>query len=366
MVDETTFAPDWVSPPGATIAALLTRRGVAPQEFALRVHLSTTEVEGLMRGQVPLTTELILRIAAVLGATEHFWQQREAQYRLGLERLRRRCSQPESLDWLSEVPVTDLVKLGWVRAGADNVETVAACLQFFGVSSVANWCREYKEPIQAAAFRTSRAFDSEPGAVAAWLRQGEIQASRVRCRPWDRDRFRALLPALRSLTRVEDPQVFLPELTAACTECGVAVAVVRAPRGCKASGACRFLSPTRALLLLSARHLSDDHLWFTFFHEAAHLVLHGEYYLSIDEPMDGGAPGAAEEREANEFAASVLVPPEHRAEMLRLTSNKIAVMRFARQIGVSRGVVVGQLQHHGVIPRSHLNDLKHFYRWGSD
>lgn len=364
MADDTPFAPDWVSPPGVTIATLLAKRGVTHHEFADRVHLPTGEVDDLIHGRLALTGELIRRITAVLGATEDFWHQREARYRQGLERFHHRCSQPESLAWLDEVPVKELINRGWIRSSADDVGTVGACLRYFGVWSVGSWNREYKEPLRPVAFRTSKAFVSKPGAVAAWLRQGEIMASRVRCRPWDRERFRHLLPSLRPLTRLADPRTFLPQLTAACADCGVAVAVVNAPEGCRASGACRFLAPARPLLLLSGRHMSDDHLWFTFFHEAAHLVLHGEDYISVDEPPDGGEPLAKEEQEANEFAANVLVPPEHRDAMLRLTSNKRAVMRFARDIGISRGVVVGQLQHYGRIPRSHLNDLKHFYEWG--
>ena len=49
--------------------------------------------------------------------------------------------------------------------------------------------------------------------------------------------------------------------------------------------------------------------------------------------------------------------------MLRLRANKMDVMRFARRIGISRGVVVGQLQHGGIIGRDQLNALKHWFDW---
>lgn len=366
MVNDAPFTPDWVSPPGVTIASLLAKRGFTHQEFARRVHLPAEEVDDLIHGRLALTVELIRHITALLGATEDFWHQRETRYRQGLERLYQRCAQPECMAWLDEVPVRDLVSRGLIRQSADKVETVVACLRYFGVSSIGSWEREYREPLRPVAFRTSKTFESKPGAVAAWLRQGELVASQIRCRPWDKQRFSDLLPSLRRLTRVEDPREFLPELTAACAECGVAVAVVRAPEGCKASGACRFLSPSRPLLLLSGRHKSDDHLWFTFFHEAGHLILHSTDYISVDDSEDGGQATVKEEQEANAFAADVLVPPEYREEMLKLSLSKIAVMRFARRIGVSRGVVVGQLQHYEVIKRNQLNGLKHFYEWGGD
>lgn len=366
MVNDAPFAPDWVSPPGVTIASLLAKRGFTHHEFAHRVHLPAEEVDDLIHGRLALTVELIRHITTLLGATEDFWHQRETRYRQGLERLYKRCAQPECMEWLKEVPVKDLVSRGLIRHSDDKVETVVACLRYFGVASIGSWDREYREPLRPVAFRTSKTFESKPGAVAAWLRHGELIASRIRCRPWDKQRFFELLPRLRPLTRVEDPREFLPELRDACAECGVAVAVVRAPEGCKASGACRFLSPSRPLLLLSGRHKSDDHLWFTFFHEAAHLILHSTDYISVDDSEGGGQAMVKEEQEANAFAADILVPPEHREEMLKLPLNKIAVMRFARGIGVSRGVVVGQLQHYEVIKRNQLNGLKHFYEWGDD
>jgi Zn-dependent peptidase ImmA (M78 family) len=82
-------------------------------------------------------------------------------------------------------------------------------------------------------------------------------------------------------------------------------------------------------------------------------------------PGDDGLSGK-EEDEANQFASDLLIPQEHQAELMRLTANKIAVMRFARKMGVSRGIVVGQLQHREVIPRNHLNRLKYRFKWADE
>src|SRR5262245_53695423 len=129
---------------------------------------------------------------------------------------------------------------------------------------------------QIAAFRTSPSFDSQPSAVAAWLRQGEIETEAFDCNHWDPIRFRESLADIRSLTRQKEPRRFIPALQRCCAESGVAVAIVRAPKGCRASGATRFLTRHKALLMLSFRYLTDDQFWFTFFHEAGHLLLHGD------------------------------------------------------------------------------------------
>lgn len=151
-----------------------------------------------------------------------------------------------------------------------------------------------------------------------------------------------------------------PELMRRCAECGVAVVALRAPKLCRASGATRFLSPTRPLLMLSFRYLSDDQLWFTFFHEAGHLILHGPWSMFLEGE---GRVSTEEEEEANTFAANTLIPPENHTEMLGLRMHARPVMRFARLIGIAPGIVVGQLQHRGRIGYHQLNSLKRRYKW---
>jgi hypothetical protein len=239
-------------------------------------------------------------------------------------------------------------------------EQVNACLEFFGVPDEAAWQSAYGIAAEMTAFRTSRTFDSRPGAVAAWLRKGELAARHVHCRPWSRDFFLAALSRVRSLTRQKDPRRFLPALTQACADCGVAVVVLRAPSGCRASGATRFLSREKALLLLSFRFLSDDHFWFTFFHEAAHLILHGDeaLFIEADEMLD-----SIQEDEANRFAEEILIPKELKPELTNLPLTSRDVIRFSVRAGVAPGIVVGQLQHQGRLARNRLNGLKRRFRW---
>ena len=88
-----------------------------------------------------------------------------------------------------------------------------------------------------------------------------------------------------------------------CNRAGVALALVEPFRKTALSGAAWWLSPSAAIIELSARHKSDDHLWFSLFHEAAHLVLHSKKAVFVDGP-DGG--GEELEAEANRWAADFL------------------------------------------------------------
>jgi len=362
MVNDAPFTPDWVSPPGATIATILEERGATPGELAKWIERTTDDVADLLVGRAEITADMARRLSRVLGSSEAFWARRESQYRTDLVRMHGEASKPESIAWLGEIPVKDLERWGWIKPYADQSAAVAACLQFFGVPSAGVWREAFGDALSAA-YRTSPTYKSEPGAVAAWIRQGEIAASSIECGPWDPARLRGELDALRELTREKDPDVFLPELVRHCASCGVAVVVLRAPKLCRASGVVRFLSPSRPMILLSFRYLADDHFWFTFFHEVGHVLLHGDLcvFLEGDDTLT-----TAEEAEANGFAANTLIPAEFQAEMLRLPVEGRAVMRFARRVGVSPGIVVGQLQHNGRLRRNQLNNLKRRFTWDED
>ena len=114
------------------------------------------------------------------------------------------------------------------------------------------------------------------------------------------------------------------------------------------------------MILLSFRYLSDDQFWFTFFHEAGHLLLHNNKALFLE---DGSDVTRDEENEANVFAENILVPPAMRSELATMPLTKQDIMRAAVRLGVARGIVVGQLQHMKRIKPSQFNYLKRRYNW---
>jgi HTH-type transcriptional regulator / antitoxin HigA len=353
------FNPDWVSPPGETITDVLRARGVTEADLAHQLGLATADVQRLIEGRQKITTALAEKLAAILGGSARFWLAREQRYREGLSVLAAQARDKNMLAWLKTLPVRDMSKFGWIPTVSGAEEQVPACLQFFGVRDLTAWNDRYRAVLGSAIFRTSQAYESRPGAVAAWLRRGEQLSAAVQCAPWDLQKFNRTLKEVRPLTRESDPDVFLPKLQAVMSACGVAVVILRAPDRCRASGATRFLTRDKALMLLSFRYLADDQFWFSVFHEAGHLVLHRDRIM-VDAP---NMPSTKEEEQADQFALDVLIPAEHQAEMFKLPVNGRAVMRFARKIGISPGVVVGQMQHLKHFTYRQLNNLKRRYKW---
>ena len=349
------FQPDWASAPGETMTDILDKLDLPVADFARQIGQTLEGAADLLHGRATITISVARQLEKVLGASMEFWMSRDFQYREDVARLN-----VAHQDWLNELPVGDMIKFGWLTPIPHPAEEAIACLRFFGVPDVQTWREKYAELETMVAFRTSPSFDSRPASVAAWIRQGEIRAGATNCGPWDAQQFADSLPAIRALTQKKDPGLFIPELRRHCAESGVALTVVRAPNGCRASGATRFLSPGKAMLLLSFRYLTNDHFWFTFFHEAGHLLLHDHGAVCLE---GNDLPSVYEEQEANDFAAKVLVPPEDAQTLRVLKVSQRDIVRFATRIGVSPGIVVGQLQHLDRIGHHQMNRLKRHYRW---
>ncbi len=354
------YSPDEVSPPGETLRDILRERGLTQAELATRTGRPKKTISEIVNGKAAITVDTALQFELALGVPAAFWNAREQQYR---EHLARRAQEEElarSVSWLLKFPVAEMVKRGLLRREATKPERVRELLAFLGVSSPEQWSELFAR--QNVAFRKSTAFDVDEGSLAIWLRQGLIEAKRVPSQPYDRRAFRAALREARSLSR-EEPESFQEKLVATCAEVGVIVRFVPEFKGCRASGATRWIAPDRALIQLSLRYRTDDHLWFTFFHEAAHILLHGKKLIFIEgQRHEGGR-----EAEANRWAANALIP---RSEFKRLRKmrpySKAGIQAFARECDVSPGIVVGRLQHEGLLPYSHCNDLKRRFKWAHE
>lgn len=345
------FEPNWFSPPGATILAFMDRANVSLSEFTESMGLKADETRALLLGDRPVDDTIADRLSDFVGGSADFWRNRQRDYSESLSRCAKLCrTEMESI--AKGLPLSEMRKKGWLISDTEQSEQALA---FFDVSSAEIWKNRYSDRLKAVSFRQSETLEGNPNSTLVWLRQAERMASLIACSAWNKQGFFNLLEELRPFTRRKHPSRFFPELVEKCARFGVAVVFVPTPKGCRASGATFFLDREKAVIVLSFRFLSDDHFWFSFFHEAAHLILHDQQALFLEDSSDVTADA---EREANKFASDLLVPPEHRPELESLPARSDAIIRFAVRQGISPGIVVGQMQHAGMIKHSQMNGLK--------
>jgi addiction module HigA family antidote len=351
------YAPDVVSAPGSTLLDLLNERGMSQAELAARAGRPLKTINEIVKGKAAITPETAIQLERVIGVPASFWNNREAQYRESMARRKQHAELERDAHRLNEIPVRAMEKLGWIETESDRAKKLEQVLGFFGVASI--------DALESrgvdARFRQSEAFQANPIAVGAWLRKGHLDANRIECAPFDEAAFRDVLARARRLC-AELPPDFAQRLRTVSAAAGVAIVYVPELPGTHLSGAARWLTVTKAMIQLSARHKSDDHFWFTFFHESGHLLLHGrrKVFIDADDPERTG-----EEHEANVFASDTLIPPDEWRRFVGARSyTKAAIGRFARQVGISPGVVVGRLQFERKLGFGSCNDLKRRISFG--
>jgi Zn-dependent peptidase ImmA (M78 family) len=197
------------------------------------------------------------------------------------------------------------------------------------------------------------------------VRETEIIARGLDLAEFDGARVRASIGALRELTRLKIEDVIEP-LQETCARIGVAVVQVESLRSTGISGCARWLTERRALIGLTQRYKTDDQFWFTFFHELGHLLLHrSKRPFVVDNAEDDLSDRVVDpemqqiESEANRFAADTLIPPAALGDFIRAGEfTNDSIRKIAEAVGVGAGIVVGRLQHEGVLTRGQGNSLK--------
>lgn len=354
------YIPDYLIAPGEVLKDYLESLEMTQAELAIRSGLTKKTINEIIKGKSPITHETALRFERTLGRPAHFWNNLERQFQEDRIRLAEKQRLESWQDWLKKVPVNAMIKLGWIAKRKDKHGQLEEVLRFFGVASPEQWQGVWQG--YQVAYRQTKRFETKAESVSAWLRRGEIERRKIRCAPFDKKRFQEILEEVRHLTR-ETPDIFVPELVDLAASTGVAVVFIPELPKTGIYGATRWLRG-KAMIQLSLRYKSNDHLWFTFFHEAGHILKHGRKEIFIE----GNGLDGEKEEEANTFARDKLIPPaDYRSFLASWNGVTLApIKKFAKEINIAPGIVVGRLQHDKRLPRSHGNKLKVFYHWSEE
>ena len=347
------YNPDYAIHPGEILEETLEARGIKKTTFAEKCGISNKTVSQIIHGKSAITPEMAIKFERALGNSASLWINLNADYELNLAREADQRNLISQKDWVKKFPIKQLVEYGIIPKRHKIVDNLSSLLSFFGVGSVTAWNRYYLSP--DVSYRKSETFDSNTHAVATWLRIGEILSEQIYCTPYSKESFKNAIQEIRSFT-ASPPDNLQNEMVNLCKESGVALVFVPELPKTHISGVTKWLTSEKAMIILSLRHKMEDHFWFSFFHEAAHILLHGKTEVFIDDTHNTKAP---KEVEADRFASNILIPPKRLS--LYLEEKKVSqttICEFAKEINLSPGVVVGRLQHDKVIPYSWYNKLK--------
>jgi len=341
MNKKNTFEPDYAVAPGETLQETIDALGLTQKDLAERMGLTTKTVNLLIKGDAPITADTALVLERVTGVPAAFWNNLESKYRERLARMQARQQMEAQQQWVKRFSYAKMVELKFLEATQDVVDRVDNLIRFFGVASSRQWEETYTQ-LTGAAREPARCV-SDLGDLSAWLRAGEIKAQRRDCAEYDKTAFEEALVKIRRLTAEATPAIW-SEVETLCAAAGVAVVLVPPLPKIHLFGFTRWLTPRNALIQLSLRYKTDDILWFSFFHEAAHILMHGKK----DVFLEYRGATSPKEKDADRWAADFLIPAADWQAFLQKAGRPISeqgIVAFAKQQGIAASIVLGRLQH---------------------
>jgi len=355
------YNPDYIVPPGATLEETLGKLHMSQAELAIRIARPEKTISEIINGFTAITPETAIQLERAIGITAAFWNNLEKNYQEQKAKLEARKGLTSEIELLKDFPYNIMAKYGWIKGTLEKELRVENLLSYFGVNSL----RLVPDVLQVN-YRKHAGKNISHGAAAAWLRKGEIDSVGVESSLFDEKKLRSHLNEFKALSKLPI-QEFAPRLQATLAECGVVLIFTPGLPKTYICGATRWLSPTKALIQLSIRGGYADIMWFTLYHELAHVILHSKRdgFIDMDDKVKENQDDI--ELSADGFSSEMLISSEAYKNFLhRNLITKNNVMKFAEALDVHPGIVVGRLQHDQVISFSKYSELRPRYVWNLD
>ena len=350
MAKQNQYFPSVVFHPGETLLEKLEEIGMGPKEFALRTGKPDKTITAILKGDSSITPDMAVQFENVTKIPAHFWMNHQQSYDEYIAREKRQAIIEQSVEWAKKFPLAEMIKKEWLPQAKTIQEKTMAMLAFFGFSNHIAWEDYYFKQQLKVAFRISLANTTEPYAISAWLRKGELQAAEIQANNYSEKNFKEALLELKTVM-AKHPANLYNQLQGICLEAGVKV--VHTPSLPKAPicGSTRWLNDT-PFIQLTGRYKRNDSFWFTFFHEAGHILLHGKKDIFL-EKVDYSDKDKVKEKQADEFAIKWTLTNEEEATILETVPLTEQVIRsFAYQFNTHPAIIIGRLQHKQLIPYS--------------
>lgn len=370
--EKSTYKPNTVSHPGETILDYLEFNDWSQRDLARRTGITPKTISEICNGKSSITPQTAILFERVLKRPAHFWLNLQQQYDEAEARSRIESKAEDWKEWAKKFPLSEMKKYGWLEDEKSKTSDVDTLLDFFGVTSPNSWNSVWEA--SNVAYRQTRKFQTSSESISAWVRATEIMAAdletEIEVKEFSDKCLYSCINDLRLQTK-KTPANFIPNVQSLCATAGVIVVWVPELKKTGISGCARWLSDKKALIALTLRYKTDDQMWFTFFHELGHILLHRrEKNFILDNAAEDlgdqvvDPPMRAQEEEANRFAADTLIPPELLFEFIvEGNFESEAIYKFSELIGVGPGIVVGRLQREKILSPHQGNKFKQYFSW---
>jgi HTH-type transcriptional regulator / antitoxin HigA len=342
--------PAQTLPPGTFLREELERRSWTQTDLAAILGRPPRLVNEIIAGKRAITPETAHGLGVALGTGPELWMNFESQYQLSRTLPKDAVLQRAQI--YGRFPVKEMQKRGWIRlvSSLDAIETELK--SYFKISSL-------DDDIQIAHAAKKTSYDKVSMPQAAWLIRAQQVAENLEVSEYVPGNLPLLFEELRACVERPTDAAKVPQILA---KFGIRLVMVAPLPGSKIDAACMWFRG-QPLIALTLRYDKHDIFWHALFHELVHIE-HGE---GKSEPivdsnlLSDCSHGAKSEKRANHHAAGRLIPPKELEAFIGRVKpffSDASILDFASRMKVHPGIVVGQLQHHGLLPWSTFTGYK--------
>lgn len=343
---------EYVIVPGDTILELLELNSMTQLDLSDKTGINKKTINEIIKGKAPITTTTALKLEYVFNIPASFWNNLESNYREVLERQKDFDSIIEDERYLKNIPYNEMSKRNWdyIEITRSPFERVVNLRKFFSVASL-GFNTELKRKL---AFRKQDNDSFSYESLYCWLRYGEIQSNKIEYPKFDIIKLKEGVEKIRGLTSY----LFLDkidEIKELLKECGVSLIFEPHLPNTYVNGVSYKITKDKAIIMISDRGKKDDILWFTLFHEIAHLIMHSKKEVFIDGDNE---LKSSIEKEADDFAKNILISKNAYDDFIENNIiNEKTIRKFSKDNNIIPGILVGRMQKEGIIGYNEFNNL---------
>ena len=340
--------------PGEFIKEELEVRNWRQEDLAEILGISLKTVNQLIKNKQTITIETAKLLSKAFGQSPQYWINLDSNYRLRLQEDTRQTKDAEIKGMIYKyMPVTEMVKKGWLSAIRNSNELIARVYNFWNIDELDF---TFMDDAELPTFRKSDVFAQYNKYYAlTWFRMAQTSAQNYSADQFERDDLRQLAVSLYSFTvKPNGIELFLNELS----NTGVKFFILSHLQKTYIDGA-SFWDKSNPVIVYSGRYNRIDNFWFTVAHEIAHILLHlkkkTDYFIDDLDNISSDV-----EKEANQYATKLLRANEITAYFKHFGNyiSEKRVVDCSKELNVSPAIVVGVLHHAGLLSRRNLNRYK--------
>lgn len=349
--------------PGYYIKEIIDDLNISQAELAKRLQVSGKTISLLLSGNASISDDLAIRLSKMTGIGINVWMNLQKTYDEKKAEIEKKKLEEQDVSIVSMIDYSFFASLKVVKTTKNKNEQARELCKFLNVSSlnvlnVDDFLVNYRVGIND--LNEKHIINSRAWVQTAIKFGNEIKNSNK----FDDKLLKKHLFEIRKMTLM-NPGIFLPRLKEIFYECGVDFFILPYLKNSGINGVVKWINKDKVILAINNRRMFADTFWFSLFHEIKHVLQQKIKitFVSSDKKQDIIKMDKMLEEEADRFAQDFLIPEDKYKDFIYENSrfSETIIRKFANDIEIHPGIVVGRLQRDKYIGYDKCNSLREKY-----